>query len=397
MRVLMVDNTPQMGGSIRCAAPMLRSLAENGIKTGLAASRPELFALFLDDRVRVVDIGWLGFRDVFDPAHRLFGGGLPFIGQWWALRRFAGRLVPALARVIDEFRPDVLLVNNLNLAQVPVLALAADRRLPAVVYARMIRLFGRRELSGADQAQRIICVSQAVREHLAAHYPFDARKLAVIYDGIEAETFSEKPDPALRASLDVPPDVPLVTLVGRMTMWKGQCVAISAWPKVRAAHPRAVLLIVGDGDPVYVELCKRRVREEGQGDAVRFVGHRDDVPQMLAVSDLLAHTSCFTRPEQGTVEAFGRVVVEAMAVGCPVVATRAGGVPELVADGETGYLVEPNDPDDLANKVIAALNDAAWRRRAGEAGRQRAQTHYRQAQTAEQTLALLRQVASEKS
>jgi glycosyltransferase involved in cell wall biosynthesis len=164
---------------------------------------------------------------------------------------------------------------------------------------------------------------------------------------------------------------------------------------VLAKIPNAILAIVGEGDLVYAELCKRRVAELGLEASVRFVGHRNDAPQVLAACDLLLHTSCHERPDQGTVEAFGRVLIEAMAVARPVIATKAGGPPELVVDGETGLLINPDDVDDLAAKTIAALSDPEWRRRAGEAGQARAAALYTQRAATERTLALYEQVLRE--
>jgi glycosyltransferase involved in cell wall biosynthesis len=379
MRILMVDNSPQMGSSIRCAASLLRDLAENGHEVGLSASRPDLWAPLLGDKVRVYPVAWIGFRNVFDAEHHLTGGGLPVVGQWLAVRRFSARLLPEMRRITRLFRPDVAALNNMNLAQIPALIAAQEAGAAVVAHGRAIRLFGKRELTPfARRARRVICMSDAVRRCLAERLPSLNDKLVVVFDGLEDEMFRVAPDPGLRDALGLPHDAPVACLLGRLTARKGQHVAIAAWPKVREMAPRAVLAIVGAGDATYLEWCKHRAAELGVGDAVRFLGHRDDAPQVLAACDLLLHASCYADPHDGMVEAFGRVVIEAMAVRRPVVATAAGGVPELIENGVVGWLIRPNDPDDLADKVGAALADPELRRRAGEAGRARAEALFTQ-------------------
>jgi glycosyltransferase involved in cell wall biosynthesis len=118
---------------------------------------------------------------------------------------------------------------------------------------------------------------------------------------------------------------------------------------------------------------------------VHFLGHRDDVPEILAALDVLVHVPSAPEP-------FGRVVAEAMAVGKPVVAARAGGLPEIVEHEVTGLLVPPGDPSACAAAVLRLLADPALRARLGTAGRRRAEERFDPAAHAERVVAAYREV-----
>jgi len=375
MKVLMIDNSPRMGGSVHSAALLLSGLAASGVEVTLVASRPDLFAPRLDERVRVTMIEWDGFADVFAPSHGLYGG-LPVVGQPLALRRFAKRLTPEIQTVLETDTPDLVHLNNLNLPQVPVAEATTAADIPYAVHCRMIRSFSRREAKLAAQAGRVLCVSRAVRDELQQQMSLSPRQLAVVPNGIDPEPFAGDKDEAARAELGVPLDVPVAVMLGRLAQWKGHHVAIAAWRMVRRQLPEAVLAIVGAGETEYLEQCKALAGRLDLAEAVRFIGHRDNVPRVLQAADLVVHASCYDDPSRGTIEAFGRVVIEAMAAGLPVVATAAGGVPEIVVDGVTGKLVRPGDPDALAEAMQFYLEDPDAAFEAGLEGRRRVKQEF---------------------
>ncbi len=174
---------------------------------------------------------------------------------------------------------------------------------------------------------------------------------AVVFNGIDTGLFRpQPPDPTLRARLGLPADTPLLLFVGRLQPWKGVETAIRALPAIE----RAVLLIAGDGED------RPRLMAVAAGldvtKRVIFLGAvpRSQLPTLYATVDLLVATSYAS-------ETFGIGPVEAQACGLPVVATRFGGFPEVVADGRTGLLVPPRDPAALAAAVNALLSDPARR------------------------------------
>jgi glycosyltransferase involved in cell wall biosynthesis len=149
--------------------------------------------------------------------------------------------------------------------------------------------------------------------------------------------------------------------VSRLAPVKGHQYLISAMPEVLENVPNAKLVLVGD-DELRNEL-EQQASNLGVTDSVIFAGLRHDVPELLAMSDLFVLSSIN--------EGMGRVLVEAMAVDLPVVATKVGGVADVVVDGETGILVPSQNPKALASAIVGLLKDGNMRRRMGEAGRRR--------------------------
>jgi len=147
---------------------------------------------------------------------------------------------------------------------------------------------------------------------------------------------------------------------------KGQTYLVQAWPSVLKREPRALLLLVGDGPEE--RLLRSRAAELGLGGSVRFLGFRQDIPSLLALAEALVLPSLN--------EGFGLVLLEAMAMGKPVVASAVGGIPEVVLDGRTGLLVPPADPEALAVAILRLLEDPRAAQRLGEAGRERARESF---------------------
>jgi len=144
----------------------------------------------------------------------------------------------------------------------------------------------------------------------------------------------------------------VVTTVGRLQQWKGQHVALAAAVRVVREFPQARFLIVGDAlfgiEKEYPQRLRSLVRELGLGDRVMMLGHRNDIPAILAASDVVLVPSINPEP-------FGIVTIEAMAAGKPVVASNAGGSLEILTHGDTGLLVPPNSPDALAEAIMQLL------------------------------------------
>jgi glycosyltransferase involved in cell wall biosynthesis len=239
---------------------------------------------------------------------------------------------------------------------------------------------GKRLLCAA--ASRVIANSHAV----AAHLPCP-RKVTVVHNGIEVARFDPALDPApFRQQHAIPLDAPLAGTVGRLRPWKGQERFLRAMAQVREAVPDAWGLIVGGaifGEP---DDYRRRLRtvatDLGLEDRGIFTDQLDDVRPSLAAMDLFVHP--------GDPEPFGLVNLEAMAMGKAVVAFAHGALPEIVADGETGILVPPQDEQALADAIILLLRDRERSRRMGAAGRSRVERHFTVAQTARAIEAVVR-------
>jgi glycosyltransferase involved in cell wall biosynthesis len=140
-----------------------------------------------------------------------------------------------------------------------------------------------------------------------------------------------------------------------------------------------------EGHEGYADRLMRRAVDLGLGGRVHFLGNRDDVPEILAALDVLVHVPSAPEP-------FGRVVAEAMAVGKPVIAARAGGLPEIVEDEVTGLLVPPGDVAATAAALTRLLRDPALRARLGAAGRRQAEQRFDPGMHAERVMAAYREV-----
>ena len=203
---------------------------------------------------------------------------------------------------------------------------------------------------------RIIAVSEAI----AAQFG-DRGKVCVIHNGFDVAEFES--GVAKRGH-----DTPTVGCVGRIKLQrKGQEVLLRAAGMLKQRGVRAKWLIVGapsPGNESHLTALHEIVREAGLDDDVTFTGELADPRPAYAAMDIFVLPSAQPEP-------FGGVVMEAMCLGLPVIATNIGGSVEQVADGETGWLVPPNDPAALAEKLELLLRDEALRTRFGEAGRRR--------------------------
>lgn len=177
-----------------------------------------------------------------------------------------------------------------------------------------------------------------------------------IYSGIELDTFED-----VAPAADLPGSRPRVVMIGRLTDGKGFDVLLDA--AERLADRDVSFCLVGEG-PLYDDLAGE-IEARGLADSVFLTGFRDDIPSVLAASDVLVLPSF----REGT----PRVITEAMASGLPVIATNIAGIPEQVADGESGYLIPTGDPDALADRLGTLLESPELRTEMGNRGRQRVQ------------------------
>ncbi|MEM4402525.1 MAG: glycosyltransferase, partial [Candidatus Caldarchaeum sp.] len=212
---------------------------------------------------------------------------------------------------------------------------------------------------------KIICVSEYDRQ-LALRFQVASReKLVVIPNGLEPEPFRAPTERrALRVQLGASDAVGIVTMVGRLAPPKDFETLITAWEGLKA--PGWQLWIVGEG-PLRLRL-EELVHAKGLDERIKFLGERRDVPDILKASDIFVLTSRW--------EGMPLTLIEAMLAGLPVIATRVGGVPELVEDGVTGLLVPPKDALTLRSALERLLSSAETRQRMGEAGRHRALEHF---------------------
>lgn len=212
----------------------------------------------------------------------------------------------------------------------------------------------------ARRMDAVIAVSPAVAGELAAFGIAPADRVHVIPLGLDLERFRrEGLKPTLRRALGLSEEVPLVGTVGRLVPIKGLDTFVDAAALIARVIPLAEFVIVGDG--ALRGSLERRARDAGLGGQVHFLGWRRNLEELYPDLDLVMLTSL----NEGTPVS----IIEAMAAGRAVVATRVGGVVDLVDDGVTGVLVPPRDPGALAAAAVELLRDPERRRRMGEAAR----------------------------
>jgi len=208
----------------------------------------------------------------------------------------------------------------------------------------------------------VVAVSEAV-SRILRDGGVPANLLTVIHDGVDPARFAAADRGRGRASLGLAVDDLAVLCVAALEDHKDHATLLSAWEGVAAQHPRAHLLLAGDGG-----LREAITTRAAALPRVRLLGFRDDIPDLLAAADILALTS--------HLEGLGSTVMDAMHLGVPVVATRAGGLPELIADGEDGLLAPVRDAAGVAAALARLLDDADLRLRLGAAARRTAERRF---------------------
>jgi glycosyltransferase involved in cell wall biosynthesis len=199
-------------------------------------------------------------------------------------------------------------------------------------------------------ADHVIAVSDYVKNRLINVNCTPARKVTRIYNGLDLNTFQPNggdPLPAAVTGREAPCHT--VLLACRANRYKGVHVALEAAEELVCKRGRRDVVFLYCGDGPELEDFQRMAAEKGLGEAFRFLGKRSDVPELLRSVTLAVAPSLWQ-------EAFGLSVIEAMAAGVPVVASRVGGVPEVVRHGETGLLVEPGDARGLADALAYMLD-----------------------------------------
>lgn len=208
---------------------------------------------------------------------------------------------------------------------------------------------------------RVIAVCHAEAADLCAAGVARRERTVVTWNGIDLDQCARPAEPqeALRRELGLPLDAPILTMVCRLYRPRDFETLLTAFETVRASHPAAHLLIVGDGP--YREGIEARIVEMGLGDAAEVLGFRRDVPRILAASDIFVLSTA-------SWEGLPLTVLEAMAAGLPVVASEVGGIPEAVRHGETGLIVPQRASDELAAALDQLLDDPERAARMGAEG-----------------------------
>ena len=295
------------------------------------------------------------------------------------------------AHLLRHERIDLVHLNNSITRNHHWMLGAMLARVPCVTHERGInttysataRFFGNR-------LKAILCISHAVRDALLRGRIY-AERLVIVPNGLDpARVQPQVSAIAMRKRHGIAADNPVIGIVGNIKEWKGQEVVVRAVARLSEHWPTLHCLLVGDtaeDDRYYEERLRRLVGELRVDDNIIFTGYRKEVADYMNAMDVVIHASIHPEP-------FGRVLIEAMSIGKPVVASSDGAVTEIVVHGETGFTFSPGDDAALADAIATLLQDPALMREMGKKATQRVEEEFNISQNVNKTEALYHAIFS---
>lgn len=357
--VLYVNHAPFLSGAEESLLGVLAALDRTAIEPHLASPPGPLTQRAAEAGIHVVPFPMPSFHRTTNPVTL----------SSYAVNWMAG--THQFRKIIDQVHPQVIHANS-AMAQVYAGPVARRVGIPCVWHCRDLRPIPFPADTLCRQADRIVAVSKCVADFLASH-GFPRLRISCLYNAIDAAAWRRRvTGKDVRAELGLAPEARLLLMAAQWTPWKRHEDALRALPHILARCPEAHLLLAGAdlwGDQPALAASLQALAQELQiAKAVHFLGQRSDVADLMNAADLVLIPS--------DAEPFGRVAIEAMALAKPVVGTRAGGLAEVVRDGETGLLVAPRFPESLAEACVRLLENPALAQRLGENGRKRVEGHF---------------------
>ena len=292
-----------------------------------------------------------------------------------------------LSRLIKQVKPDIIHAHDPHGVAMAAMALSMSTQLvkPPLVVSRRVdfRLQGN-ALSRWKyrQVDLFICASEAIRKMLIAD-GVPAERAVTVHEGIDLTRVEAAPAAKLHEELWLPHHAPLVGNVAALVPHKGQRHLIDAAALVIRQVPDARFVIAGEGE--LRPSLERAIKEHRLEKHVMLAGFRPDVLSLHKAFDIFVMSS--------VTEGLGTSLLDAMAAARPVVATTAGGIPEVVVDGETGILVPPRDHEAMASAIVRLLKDPDLRQRMGHAGLVRARRRFTAERMVQETLRVYKRAA----
>ena len=293
-----------------------------------------------------------------------------------------------LARLVKQLRPDVIHAHDPHGVAMAALALSMSTQptKPPLVAARRVDFHIKGNALSRWKYRQVdcfICASDAIRQILIAD-GVSGERAVTVYEGIDLARVAAAPPANLHADLWLPHDAPIVGNVAALVPHKGQRHLIEAAAIVVRQVPDARFVIAGEG--ALRPMLERQIKEHRLEKHVFLAGFRPDILSVHKAFDVFVMSSL--------TEGLGTSLLDAMACGKPIVATRAGGMPEVVVEGLTGLLVEPRDDGAMAAAIVRLLRDRALRREMGTAGEARVHEHFSSERMVQETLAVYQRVAA---
>lgn len=304
------------------------------------------------------------------PIGEILAGEIPLHSGLLA-GKYDVRVLPRLAKLFRRRKVDAIVTVGAGdrmfwgrlaarIARVPVILAALHSTGWPDVVGRLNRML-------TPLTDGFIAVAEEHARYLREQERFPSRKVFTIPNGVDVERFQPRPpSEALRRELHLPADAPVAGIVAALRPEKDHELFLRVAARVLARIPRARFLVVGDGD------LRLRLQDYagqlGISESVHFLGSRGDVPELLSLVDACVLTS--------KMEASPVTILEAMAAGKPFVAPRVGSIPEVLLDGQTGYLAAPGEEAEIADRLHRLLSQREQAAAMGAAARQRVVEHY---------------------
>jgi glycosyltransferase involved in cell wall biosynthesis len=372
MKILHLINNLSLGGAELHLLTLSRHLQRQGIEVVVAYLKEQtqysrsLRADFADAGIRVISLS--------------------------ADNRYDFRFVPALIRLLHTEQPAIL---HTHLPRADLAGAVKRLVAPSVAWVSSVHGMysetwaGRWTLPLCSAAWRqtdaVIAISHAVKGWLVRERGVPSDNITVIHYGIETERFAQ-PSEGSGFRVQGSEFSAIVGSIGRLEPGKGFDCLIQAMPTVFSRVPQTSLLIAGHDTWGYSDTLRTLITQLQLDESVRLVGFQNDTPSFLQGLDVFAFAS--------RSEGFGQVVVEAMAAGKPVVANRIAPLTEIVRDGETGLLVEPNNPQAFGRAIAWLLQHPQEARLMGKRGQERVAAHFSAERMARETVGVYQKLLS---
>lgn len=370
-RVLFINHVSEISGAEESLLILLDHLDRDAFEPILACPSGSLAQRATEAGVRTVSLPVTSFRRTHNPLTL----------STYAVAWVAG--ANHLRKIIREHRPELIHSNSAK-AHVYAGSVARKAGIACLWHARDLRPLPFPARNLCRSANRVIAVSDAVADFLAAS-GMSRPTVTRIYNGIDPEAWRARVSASdVRADLGLDDADRVLLMAAQYVPWKRHEDAVRAMPHILAREPNARLVLAGDdrfgAHPELGDQLRTLAAELGIDERVLFAGHREDIADLMNAAEMVLMPS--------DAEPFGRVAIEAMALGKPVVGTRAGGLPEVVRDGETGLLVVPRFPESLATACLRIMENTSLARSLAEGGRRRVEECFHIRSTVDETQAL---------
>jgi glycosyltransferase involved in cell wall biosynthesis len=282
----------------------------------------------------------------------------------------------ALVRILKSRHIDIVMLMQSKDIHLAAAASMFIPHLKLVYYQQMNSRHNKRDIIHTWIYSRLalwISLTQSMKNDVLAFTRMHRDKVKVVTLGTDLHQFNPSHFKKIEAQkyFGLPPEKKIVGVLGRLDKLKGQDIFLRAVPEVMKQHPNVLFLVAGDetaGEHGYKEYLTDLCRLLGIERFVKFLPFTEDVPQLMAALDV------FVLPSFS--ETYGLIVVEAMAMGRPIIATNAGGLPEIITNEKTGLLIRPKDVNEVARAIHRILTDNALRTSLGHSARKEALKNY---------------------